>query len=243
MLLRAKNITKSYLFSDKSGKDNFVFKNISFEIKQGEFVCIFGKSGAGKTTLLNIVAGLISVDSGELTFSPHRPRLAYVFQEDRLFPWMTVSDNLSLMLNKNKNSVNKYLKLVGLEKKNNDYPLSLSGGERQRVSLARALFVEPEILLMDEPFSHLDELTAQEIRMDLKSISLGKKMTVIFVTHNPIEAAFFADKIIVLSKKLKNISKVIKVRKIHAGREGFYKSFIYKASVKKLVNKLIGSLS
>src|SRR5690606_14453640 len=149
--------------------------DIDLHVGSGEFVCLLGPSGCGKTTLLNILAGLDHADSGTVTVGdPVAPPVtSYVFQEPRLLPWRTVSGN--------------------------DYPRQLSSGRRQRVAVARALLVKPDVLFMDEPFSSLDELTATRMREELLELWQELGCTVVFVTHNPLEAAFLADRIVVMS--------------------------------------------
>lgn len=220
MFIKINNLTKNFISENK--KNTQVFKNLSLNIKKNEFMCIFGHSGSGKTTLLNIISGLLEYEKGEIIISSLKPKIGYVFQEHRLFPWLTVSKNLLIVLSNTKNLskkqkfnlVYKYLSLVGLKKRFNSYPDQLSGGEKQRVALARSLIIKPNILLMDEPFSHLDELTAENLRKDIINIHKKFPMTVIFVTHNPREAIFMANKIVILSKKALGVSKIIDLKKI-----------------------------
>ncbi len=176
-------------------------------------VCVLGPSGCGKSTLLNVVAGLEPSDGGQIRFyrdghpvERHDVRIGYVFQDPRLLNWRTVEENvefglhsLSLPAAARKARVRAYLQLVGLEDFARQFPLFLSGGMRQRVGLARALALEPDVVLMDEPFSKLDEITARELRQELLGIQARLGQRILFVTHNPGEAALLGDRIYVLS--------------------------------------------
>ncbi len=187
----------------------------SLSVNPGEFVCILGPSGCGKSTLLNILSGLD--DQYEGVASIHgRPvgkpaagsaRIAYVFQEPRLMPWRTVRANIEFALAAAgfataqwKERIDRCLALVELSDFGNFYPLQLSGGMQQRASIARAFAIEPEVLLMDEPFSALDELTARRLRQQLLTIWGAFRSTVLFVTHNAFEATFLSDRILMMSK-------------------------------------------
>lgn len=199
-------------FKLRNGKSLSVIENISFQVKEKEFVCLVGPSGCGKSTILNLISNLVKPTYGNIgigsTHDTHAPTLGYVFQDSRLLNWLTVRENITFALKSMQISrgiwderVDHYLKIVGLRDFANEYPLSLSGGMQQRVSIARALSVQPEILLMDEPFSNLDELTARGLRRDLLEIWEKEKKAIIFVTHNATEAVFLADRILVLSKR------------------------------------------
>ncbi len=187
----------------------------TFRVDPGEFVCILGPSGCGKSTLLNILSGLD--DQFEGTASIHgRPvgkrnydaaRIAYVFQEPRLMPWRTVRANIEFALSAAnvsssqwKERIDRVLALVELSDFGDFYPLQLSGGMQQRASIARAFAIEPEVLLMDEPFSALDELTARRLRQQLLTIWGTFRSTVLFVTHNAFEATFLSDRILMMTK-------------------------------------------
>ncbi|SEH65531.1 NitT/TauT family transport system ATP-binding protein/phthalate transport system ATP-binding protein [Halopenitus malekzadehii] len=179
-----------------------VLDGLDLTIPQGDITCILGRSGCGKSTLLKCICGLEDVDGGEI--DGDTDDLGYVFQEDRLLNWKTVEDNIRIALESNDipseehdDRIQHYLELVGLAENATDYPLQLSGGMRQRVSIARALAVEPSILLMDEPFSALDEITARELREKFLEIITELDQSVLFVTHNATEAAFLASRIVV----------------------------------------------
>ncbi|RMF90224.1 MAG: ABC transporter ATP-binding protein [Nitrospinota bacterium] len=188
---------------------------VSFQVKDGEFVCLLGPSGCGKTTLLNILSGLDTRYTGRVLFNgklrapAEMPavHIGYIFQEPRLLPWLTVRQNLEFVLESEgypreewEERVRRYLELVGLWNYRDYYPAQLSGGMAQRVSLARAFAVDPDVLLMDEPFSALDELTARKMRRELLHIWSRLQKTVIFVTHNAYEAVYLADRIFLMTK-------------------------------------------
>lgn len=189
-----------------------VLDDFTLAVNDGEFVCLLGPSGCGKSTTLDVLAGLTTVDSGSVSVggSPGWSGLScgYVFQKPRLLNWRTVRQNLEFALSgvrvprsEWRRRTDRYLALVGLDDFAEAYPLSLSGGMQQRVSLARALAIEPDVLLMDEPFSSLDELTARRLRVELLDIVAQQRTTVLFVTHNALEAAFLADRISIISPR------------------------------------------
>jgi ABC-type nitrate/sulfonate/bicarbonate transport system ATPase subunit len=201
-----------------------VLDNVSLTVDEGKFVSIVGPSGCGKSTLLNIIAGIETYDTGTVKLSPragtgdHEPRVAYVFQSPRLLNWLTVADNINFVLEAQKvprgdwrPRVAKYLQMVGLAGQEWNYPLNLSGGMQQRVAIARALAIEPDILLMDEPFSHLDAITARKLRFDLMEILARAKPTILFVTHDLAEAVFLSDHIYMMNTKPARIFKEVAV--------------------------------
>lgn len=203
-----KNLCKSYDGQELDHK--YVLKNINFEVKQNEFICILGKSGCGKSTLLNLLAGFIKPDEGEirvlgkLVEKPSVQR-GVVFQEHGLFPWLTVFENVEfgpkLAGEKNAKQIARNLiTMVGLEGYENKYPNSLSGGMAQRVGIARSLATNPDLLLMDEPLGALDAMTRQNMRNELLKIWKETKKTIILVTHSITEAVYLADRIIVLKE-------------------------------------------
>ncbi len=210
------NLTKKFN-SPMDGKEFVVLDSISLNVNEGEFASIVGPSGCGKSTLLNILAGIETHESDEGGSAEvfHRagavgstPRIAYVFQNARLLNWLTVEGNIEFVLEstgfpkeKWKEQTSKYLDMVGLEGQQKNFPLNLSGGMQQRVAIARALAIEPDVLLMDEPFSHLDEITARKMRFDLMDILMAAKPTILFVTHDLGEAVFLSDKIYMMSTK------------------------------------------
>ena len=180
--------------------------DVSFRVDDGEFVSIVGPSGCGKTTLLNVVCGVEPPTSGDVVLGDgDRPvRIGYVFQEPRLLPWRRVVDNVIYVQSSPREEARRrarqYLAMVGLEDAADMWPSQLSGGMQQRVGIARALSVDPDLLLMDEPFSHLDAITARSLRGHVQDIWLQAKVTVLFVTHDVAEAVQLSDRIVVLQR-------------------------------------------
>jgi NitT/TauT family transport system ATP-binding protein len=217
------NLTKR--FSSPGAEGGFVvIESISLTVDEGKFVSLVGPSGCGKSTLLNILAGIETYEAGSVTVSPKvgsagaEPRIGYVFQSPRLLNWLTVAGNIEFALEAQNiprqrwhELVTKHLELVGLAGQERNYPLNLSGGMQQRVAIARALAIEPDILLMDEPFSHLDAITARKMRLDLMEILTRAKPTILFVTHDLAEAVFLSDRIYMMSTKPARIFKQVPV--------------------------------
>jgi ABC-type nitrate/sulfonate/bicarbonate transport system ATPase subunit len=197
-------LTKAYPLA--GGGERIALKDIELSVAHGEFVCLLGPSGCGKTTLLNILSGLDTSDSGSVIVRARdgtRPAtFGYMFQESRLLPWLTVAENIAFVLDRRAgaaDTVRYWLERVGLTGRGNDYPRQLSIGQQQRVAVARALCIRPDVLFMDEPFSSLDELTASRMREELLELWNELRATVVFVTHNPLEATFLADRIIIMT--------------------------------------------
>ncbi len=196
---------------------------INLQIVEGEFVSLIGPSGCGKTTLMRVIADLEQISDGEVQIngvSPHDARLAraygYVFQSPALFPWRTVLANVSLPLQIQGYAKTKataiamdYLARVSLSGFENKYPWQLSGGMQQRVSIARALSFEPRLLMMDEPFGALDEITRDRLNEQLQQLWQRERRTVIFVTHSIAEAVYLSTRIVVMSPRPGRIVKVI----------------------------------
>lgn len=211
---------------ERNGKNIVALQGVSFDVYEKEFICIVGPSGCGKSTLLRIIDGLEAPTKGEVLFknepikSPN-PKIGIVFQSFALIPWKTVLENvemglLSLKMPKEKRIERalKYLHAVGLEGFEDLYPKELSGGMKQRVGIARALALEPEVLLLDEPFSSLDALTAETLRKETLDIWLREDIPTnvcIMVTHNVQEAVYMADRIIVLSARPGRVVKEVEV--------------------------------
>ena len=206
------------------GEEFVVLDRIGLAVERGTFACIVGPSGCGKSTLLNIIAGVEALNSGTIRINPDDgvsdsyARIGYVFQKARLLNWLTVEENITFGLeahNIDKDRwgglVSRYLSMVGLEGQERNYPLNLSGGMQQRVGIARALAIEPDILLMDEPFSHLDEITARRLRGDLVDIWDKAKTTILFVTHDLGEAVFLSDEVYMMTTKPGRIFRQVHV--------------------------------
>jgi NitT/TauT family transport system ATP-binding protein len=201
-------------FDAKGHESTTVLENINLEVKEGEFLAILGPSGSGKSTLLRVIAGLISPSKGTVSYLGDaiqgvNPGVVMVFQSFALFPWLTVLENVMVGLESKKLSkaekcdkALKVIDIVGLDGFENAYPKELSGGMRQRVGIGRALVSDPDVLLMDEPFSALDVLTAENLRRDLLELWLDKKIptkSIILVTHGIEEAVYMADRAVILS--------------------------------------------
>lgn len=213
VVLEIKHITKT--FETEKSKIP-VLDNVTFSVDKDEFVCLVGPSGCGKSTLLRIISGLEKPDSGEILFhgQPHNspnPKITMIFQLFGLLPWKTAEENVEVPLEvlgvkeeSRKEIAISHLRMVGLEAFQNTYPHDLSGGMKQRVGIARALALQPEVLLMDEPFSSLDELTAKTLRNLVLEIWHDPSLptnTFIMVSHNVEEAVYMADRVIVMSPR------------------------------------------
>ncbi len=197
--------------------------DINLTIEEGEFICLLGPSGCGKSTLLKIIAGLIPASSGKITINNEEidgpgPDRAVVFQDYALFPWMSVRDNIEFGLEARNVAVaarreisTKLLGVVGLSDFAERYPHHLSGGMKQRVSIARALAVNPSLLLMDEPFGALDAQTRQGLQDELLRIWREYRKTVIFVTHSIEEAIYLSDRIVVMTARPGRIKEVVAI--------------------------------
>jgi NitT/TauT family transport system ATP-binding protein len=188
------------------GRDVVALDGVSFEATGHTFVSLVGPSGCGKSTLLNILAGVETPTSGaaEITSNGSRAQVGYVFQAPRLLPWRSVIDNMMFVQKERDEQAveraSRYLRMVGLEEYREAWPAQLSGGMQQRVGIARAFSIEPDALLMDEPFSHLDAITARGLRRELHSMWMETKKTVLFVTHDVGEAVELSDRIVILAK-------------------------------------------
>lgn len=216
------DISKWYRQADSTQLD--VLKDLSFETQPGDFISILGPSGCGKSTLLNLIADLEDPSSGSVTVgSPDsETTVGFVFQEPRLLDWRTVRYNIEFGLkgigipeSEWDERVDRYLELVNLSEFADEYPQSLSGGMKQRVALARAMAIESDVILMDEPFGALDEITARELRKDLVDIWREERKTIVFVTHNALEAAFLSQRVLVLSQRPARIVADRTVEKPH----------------------------
>jgi NitT/TauT family transport system ATP-binding protein len=212
-----------------------VLDDVSLAVRAGEFVCILGPSGCGKSTLLSVLSGLLEPRTGSVGIAGHdlydgragdRPRLGFVFQDPRLLPWRSIYDNIAFALaaagvppEQHEERIMKYLRMLQIEAYRDSWPLNVSGGQRQRAGIARALAIEPLYVLMDEPFSTLDEVTARTLRHELLAVWERTRTTVIFVTHSIREAVFLADRIFIMAA---NPGRVHAVREIELGRPRSY---------------------
>jgi NitT/TauT family transport system ATP-binding protein len=202
-----------------------IYDRLSFDVRRGEFVCILGPSGCGKSTSLRIIGGLLGLSGGTVTVDGRLPQaawseIAFVFQSPRLVPWRNALDNVLLGAElrfgraegrRRRDHARELLALVGLAGDAWKYPAMLSGGERQRVAIARALAVDPEIVLMDEPFSALDPTTRKRMRDEVERIWQRTGKTIVFVTHDIDEALRLADRVVLLSKKPTRVLEIIEI--------------------------------
>lgn len=223
-IIQIRGLSKS--FKKASTQELLVLENVDFELKEGEIVALLGKSGSGKSTLLRIIAGLIAPSKGEVIYRDHPVHkpvqgIAMVFQSFALMPWLTVLENVELGLEaqgvskeeRRKRAI-EAIDIIGLDGFESAFPKELSGGMRQRVGFARALVINPDVLLMDEPFSALDVLTAENLKSDLLELWQEKKTHtngIILVTHNIEEAAMLADRIIIFGSDPGYIRAELKV--------------------------------
>lgn len=218
MFLKIKNVCKRF-----ENEQRNTLHDINLDIKKGEFVCIVGASGCGKSTLLNLVAGLEKPTSGDIILNGKNvenpgPDRTVMFQEHGLYPWLSVMDNVTFGMKlsgvpkgEREEKALHYLDMVHLSDYK-DYPIhQISGGMRQRTALARALTMESEVLLMDEPFSALDKQTSNRLREELQKIWLKTKRTILFITHSVEEAVYLADRVVVLSPKHGGVSNIIPI--------------------------------
>lgn len=214
--IRVKNVHKNF-------GNLKVLNGVSFDVYDGEFLCILGPSGCGKTTLLRIIGGLESANEGYVEInekepSPKNHKIGYVPQDEALFPWRTIHGNIGIGLEIMKigkqeveERVKELIELIGLSGFELYYPHQLSGGMRKKVAIARALAIDPDILLFDEPFADLDIQTRYILLEELIDIWSKLKKTVVFVTHSIDEAIFLADRIIILSKTPAKVKETVKV--------------------------------
>ncbi|QWD91267.1 ABC transporter ATP-binding protein [Polynucleobacter sp. MWH-Braz-FAM2G] len=223
LALKVENVQKIYPSMNDGGQEVLAIENVSLEVRKNEFCSILGHSGCGKTTLLNLIAGFEVPTSGriecagKLVDGPGADR-SMVFQDYALFPWLTVYDNIAFGLkikgtsaDEIKRIVTRFAALVGLSQFTNHYPHQLSGGMRQRVSIARALVVDPTVLLMDEPFAALDAQNRAMMQAEMIRILNEESKTVLLVTHSIEEAINLSDVIVVMTKRPGKVKEIIRV--------------------------------
>lgn len=220
-VIQVENVSKTFQNSDDDRIS--ALENITLDVRQGEFVTVVGPSGCGKSTLIKLIAGLVSLSAGRIICQGEEVRglntkVGYVPQESKLFPWLTIEENVAFGLDSKPYSkgerddrVRRYIHLAGLSGFEKRYPSQLSGGMAKRASIVRALAYDPTVILMDEPFGPLDAQTRMILQDELLKIWEQNRQTIIFVTHDLVEAAALADRIVVMTHRPGTIRDVIKV--------------------------------
>ena len=232
--------------------------NVDLDIKRGQFVSLLGPSGCGKSTLLRIIAGLTQPSSGTVEWPMNAKgerrsaasEVGFVFQEPTLMPWATVAKNVWLPFKLSgvsfkdaRERIEQALDMVGLAKFGNSYPRELSGGMKMRVSIARALATKPQVLLMDEPFAALDEITRQKLNDDLLRLWQQHNWTIVFVTHSVFESAYLSDRIVVMGARPGRIIEDIAVPAPYPRDEEYRTSAIYAQTCKSASHALASAMS
>ena len=215
-ILSIKNLCKNY---HTLGGEIEAVSNFSLDVNEGEIISIVGPSGCGKSTILSTLCGIEEKTSGEVIFNKDNFKIGYMLQRDALFPWLNVLDNCILGLkikgkvsDDDKKRVIKLLETYGLKEFVNSYPDELSGGMRQRVALIRTLAINPDILLLDEPFSALDYQSRLALSDDIYDIIKSEKKTVLMVTHDIAEAISMADRVIVVTKRPATVKNIYNIK-------------------------------
>jgi NitT/TauT family transport system ATP-binding protein len=237
-----KNVTKVY------ANGTIALQNLNLTIQQSEFVSLVGASGCGKSTVLRIIAGLGSPSSGSVELNIKERKLAFVFQDAALMPWANVRENIYLPLKlagvTKKDAlvpVKQAIAKVGLEGFENNYPRQLSGGMKMRVSIARALVQKPDILLMDEPFGALDEITRSKLNTELLDLWHQLRWTVVFVTHNIYEAVYLSNRVLVMGDNPGRVVADVNIDVPYPRGEAFRTSIKYNEYCRQVSKFLSGS--
>ena len=251
--LEVANVSK--VFAGGAG-DVVALEGVSFSARRGELISVLGPSGCGKTTILRLIAGLDTPTAGRLSVLGHQidhaapgsvAGLGVVFQDARLLPWFDVEDNVALPLRvkgvpkpERRERARKLLKLVGLEGFENARPEQLSGGMKQRAAIARALIVEPRLLLLDEPFGALDAMTRDQMNVELQRIRTAMRCTALLITHSIAEAVFLGDRVIAMSPRPGRIVRTIEVAFPHPRDIDLQSTAEFQGLVRELRNLLTG---
>ena len=244
-LLRMSHIEKTF-------RGNVVaLRDLDLTLNQGDFLSLLGPSGCGKSTALRLISGLMTPTSGSIDWQGGRSDddLGIVFQEPTLMPWAKVKDNVWLPFrlrgksyNSVKDDVLQALRLVGLKDFQNAYPRELSGGMKMRVSIARALVTKPRLILMDEPFAALDEITRHRLNNDLLALRAAIGCTVIFVTHSVFESVFLSDRIVVMAARPGRIIGEVRVDAPYPRNDAFRTSAEYSSSAAEASEMLVRAM-
>ncbi len=227
-------------------------QDMDLTINDGEFISLVGPSGCGKSTALRLIAGLGKMNSGSIQLGDghKRPELAFVFQEAALMPWTNVVENVRLPLKlaampkrESRAAVQEALNLVGLAGFEHSYPRELSGGMKMRVSIARALVTKPDIMLMDEPFGALDEMTRSKLNSDLLNLWQQKRWTVVFVTHNIYEAVYLSNRVIVMAPRPGRVVADVAIEAPYPRTEEFRTSRLCNEYCREVSARLTGAVT
>ena len=235
------------------GNDTLAVSDMSLTINEGDFLSLLGPSGCGKSTALKMIAGLLPVTAGTITITPAKEKseqdLAFVFQEPTLMPWAKVFDNVFLPLRLAGVSradatprVEAALHEVGLSKFAGSYPRELSGGMKMRVSIARAMVTRPRILLMDEPFAALDEMTRSKLNNDVVRLAATNGLTVIFVTHSVFESVYLSTRVVVMAARPGRVEAELSVDADWPRTEDWRISQAFSTEAKRVSDTLKGTL-
>lgn len=245
LLLSMEDVGKTF------GRDTVALRGMSLQVRQGDFISLLGPSGCGKSTALRLIADLIHPTAGRIRWADPQAQanLGVVFQEPTLMPWATVADNVWLPLRLRRRSradcaaeVAEALELVGLDRFAGAYPRELSGGMKMRVSIARALVTRPRLILMDEPFAALDEITRFKLNNDLLAIRQKLGATVIFVTHSVFESVFLSDRIVVMAARPGRVHAELSVPEPYPRDEAFRTSPEYARHTRAASEALAGAM-
>lgn len=233
---------------DKTFNGNIVaLQGMSLQVREGDFISLLGPSGCGKSTALRLISDLIHPTAGRIAWAGGQDSgdLGVVFQEPTLMPWATVAQNVWLPFRLRgkpysavKDEVLEALKLVGLEKFQNSYPRELSGGMKMRVSIARAMVTRPRLILMDEPFAALDEITRFKLNNDLLKLKAAIGCTVVFVTHSVFESVFLSDRIVVMAARPGRVISELEVNAPYPRDEAFRTSTEYAGYTRRATDAL-----
>lgn len=245
--IEIKHLKKDFLKSDSSKLE--VLSDVNLNITKGEFITIFGPNGSGKTTILNIIAGVLKPTSGEVSFNVEKPKIGYIFQDSKssLLLWKKVWYNIGISKiwdNEDRDTIKQevtdLVNSLKIDIDLNAYPFTLSGGQLQLVSILRSIYAEPDILLLDEPFSALDYLNKLKIQLEIQRISSKYNLTCIMISHDIDEAIFVGDKIVLLSSMPTKINNVIN-NKVERPRSLKYLSSELFADTKKRIIELLNA--
>ena len=223
---------------------------LEFAVKRGEFLSLLGPSGCGKSTALRLLAGLMEPTSGHISRDPAAREIGFVFQEPTLLPWTTVANNVRLPLRLKSiaapeaaSRVDEALGLVGLQEFREAYPRELSGGMKMRVSIARGLVTKPRVLLMDEPFAALDEITRFKLNDDLLELWQDERFTVVFVTHSVFESVFLSNRIVVMAARPGRVHREIAIGAAYPRDEAFRTSPDYAMLCREASDVLVEAIN